>query len=292
MSQLLPSVFAEEAVAGLASLVRGRVPGDPSDRYFQHNWSALWRELAESGWTAAADGEAPGENGDFSLLELCFLAESWGRFLVPLPLVPTLVARRWSAGRPNPEVRLSYAVAEAGGVLVPHGESAGSVLTGKGLIDRSLLGSAGEIDTWAPSVPIGSYRFTEPGSPSVMLDAAALSASEAVGAAAALLQRTVDYAKVREQFGRPIGTLQAIKHQLADLHCELELARAGIAWSCAERESISAATPAVLAHCLTIAEGCVQIHGGIGYTWESGIHWYYRHVMALRRLVVAAVAAP
>lgn len=291
MTQLLPSTFAEEAWAGLSSLVRGRVPGDPNDRYFQHDWSTLWRELADSGWTTAADGVSPGQDGEFSLLELCSLAESWGAFLVPLPLVTTLVARRWLGDRPGPDVRLSYALAEPGTAVVAYGESADAVLTAQGLVDRGSLGSACDVDEWAPSVPISIYPLADVGSAAVRLDAATLAASEAVGAATTLLHRTVEYAKVREQFGRPIGSLQAIKHKLANLHCELELARAGIAWSCAEPEAVQAAAPAVLGHCLTIAEGCVQAHGGIGYTWEAGVHWYYRHVMALRRLVVAAIAA-
>ncbi len=290
MPQLLPSTFAEEAVDGLASLVRGRVPSDPNDLYFRHDWSGLWRELTNSGWTSAADGPEPGRDGEFSPLELCLVAESWGRFLVPLPLVQTLLARRWASERPPAEARLSYAAIEAGAAIVVHGNSVSHVLTGDGLVERSSLGESTETDAWAPSVPISTLSQATAAPAQARLDACSLLASEAVGAAAALLQRTTEYVKVREQFGRPIGSFQAIKHKLANLHCDLELARAGIAWSCAEPEAAAWATPVVLERCLTIAEQCVQAHGGIGYTWESGLHWYYRHVMSLRRLVVAATA--
>ena len=122
-----------------------------------------------------------------------------------------------------------------------------------------------------------------------MTEGAILATAEAAGAAAAALQAAVEYAKVREQFGQPIGKFQAVKHRLANMHCSRELAASALAWACAEPDSAGRALRAALGHCLLVVEQAVQVHGGIGFTWEAAPHRYYRHVMSMRRLVLAAV---
>ena len=112
-----------------------------------------------------------------------------------------------------------------------------------------------------------------------------LLAAEQVGGAAAALQLAVDYAKVRVQYGRPIGSFQGIKHKCADLLTELEAARSaayGGLWALEsgdEREiRISAALAQVYASEMftLVAGGCVQIHGAIGFTWEHPAHLYFK----------------
>jgi alkylation response protein AidB-like acyl-CoA dehydrogenase len=286
--QLLPSPAVEEALEVLGALIRGRLPHDPNDAFFKHDWSGLWHELAEGGWTSLADGEAPGRDGDFSLLDLTAVAETWGGYLVPLPLMATLAVRRWGDGHTDPAQRLSFVAAEGTDALVVHGEATDAVASGAGLVARSALGAAASVDDWAASLPISVLAGAAAAPAGLRRDAAILAASEAVGAAAMVVRRSIDYAKLREQFGRPIGTFQAVKHSLANLHCNVELSRSAIAWAVAEPDGVPAATRAVFEHCLRIAEGCVQVHGGIGYTWEAPVHRYYRHVMSLRRVAAAA----
>jgi alkylation response protein AidB-like acyl-CoA dehydrogenase len=118
--------------------------------------------------------------------------------------------------------------------------------------------------------------------------AAVLASAETVGAMAHLFAMTLDHAKNRVAFGQPIGAFQAIKHQLADLSLRLECCRAclaaaaadldrGVAWA-AEAASIVKAFVADSATAL--AQGCLQIHGGIGFTWEHDLHLYYRRLAA------------
>ncbi len=109
-------------------------------------------------------------------------------------------------------------------------------------------------------------------------------AAEQLGGAARCLEMSVEYAKVREQFGRPIGSFQAIKHKCANLLVEVECGRSAVEHACAAVASRQpdAALAAALAHAYCsqafthAAKECIQIHGGIGYTWEHDAHLYLR----------------
>ncbi|MDT4915969.1 MAG: hypothetical protein QOH89_669 [Pseudonocardiales bacterium] len=109
------------------------------------------------------------------------------------------------------------------------------------------------------------------------LDAAVVAlAAEQVGAAAAVLEMTVAYSKVRHQFGRPIGSFQALKHRMADLYVLLEAAR-----SAAHAAGAGTVHPSVAkAYCSeafqTIAGEAIQLHGGIAITWEHDAHLYFK----------------
>lgn len=285
-AQLIPTTLCEEATDAFADLLKGRADGGLNDDHFARDWSPLWDELARDGWTAIAD--AP--DGEFSLLDLTAFARTWGRYLVPLPLIPTLVVRRALATPPEPGARLTYAVAEPEVTLLPYGTSAERVLTADGLVQAAALAEVLGVDDWAASVPVTLLPVsTGPAGAAVGRDGAILAAAEAVGAAGAVLRLSVDYAKVREQFGQPIGRFQAIKHRLATMHCEVELATSALAWACFEPDKAGRALTVALGHCLRVAEGAVQVHGGIGYTWEAVPHRYYRHIMSTRRIVAAAV---
>jgi alkylation response protein AidB-like acyl-CoA dehydrogenase len=114
--------------------------------------------------------------------------------------------------------------------------------------------------------------------------AAAALACEQVGGAARVLESTVDYVKVREQFGRPIGSFQAVKHKLADMLVELESARSAAYYAASAVESGSADLPLAASiaktYCSTayyhIAAESIQLHGGIGFTWEHPAHLYFK----------------
>ena len=286
-AQLIPSELAEEATGALAALLRGRVSSTPDEEHFARDWAPLWDELARDGWTAIADRG----DSEFSLLDLTSFAQMWGCYLVPLPFVATLAVRRHLPAPRDPADRLTYAVAEPEAVLVPHGPAAAAVLTGDGLAEMAALPGPAGTDAWAASAPVTILPAgLAPADAEAARDAAILAAAEAVGAATEVLRRSVAYAKLREQFGQPIGRFQAVKHRLANMHCDAELAASAVAWACFEPDDTPRALRAALAGCLRVAEQAVQVHGGIGYTWEAAPHRYYRHIMAMRRIVVAGAA--
>ncbi|MFJ8465481.1 acyl-CoA dehydrogenase family protein [Streptomyces swartbergensis] len=110
--------------------------------------------------------------------------------------------------------------------------------------------------------------------------AAACLAAEAVGAADRVLERTVEYVGQREQFGRPVGSFQAVKHRLADVYVQVQAARSAAyyaAWAAAQGERVCglALAQAIQALRRAAAEG-IQLHGGIGFTWEHEAHLYFK----------------
>ncbi|NUQ99026.1 MAG: acyl-CoA dehydrogenase [Streptomyces sp.] len=110
--------------------------------------------------------------------------------------------------------------------------------------------------------------------------AAAVLACEAVGAADHALERTVEYVKQREQFGRAIGSFQAVKHRLADVYVQVQAARSAAyyaAWATAHGERVGGLALAQALEALrgAAAEG-IQLHGGIGFTWEHEAHLYFK----------------
>ncbi|MEU6072107.1 MULTISPECIES: acyl-CoA dehydrogenase family protein [Streptomyces] len=110
---------------------------------------------------------------------------------------------------------------------------------------------------------------------------AAVLAAEAVGAADRALERTVEYVKQREQFGRLIGSFQAVKHRLADVYVQVQAARSAAyyaAWATAARgERVGGLALAQALKALRTAAGeGIQLHGGIGFTWEHEAHLYFK----------------
>ncbi len=117
------------------------------------------------------------------------------------------------------------------------------------------------------------------------LDQAAIAlANESVGGAQRVLEMAVDYAKVRVQFGRPIGSFQAIKHKCADLLLEIELAKSAAYYAAAAAAEDDPEVPALAALAKSLCSDTylhaaaenIQIHGGIGFTWEHDAHLYFK----------------
>jgi alkylation response protein AidB-like acyl-CoA dehydrogenase len=120
---------------------------------------------------------------------------------------------------------------------------------------------------------------------STVLDLAAVAlAAEQVGGAQRCLDMAVEYAKVRVQFGRPIGSFQAIKHKCADMLLEVESAKSAAyyaGWCAAEmNEELPSVASLAKAYCseayFHAAAENIQIHGGIGFTWEHPAHLYFK----------------
>ncbi|MGW9207626.1 acyl-CoA dehydrogenase family protein [Embleya sp. NPDC055664] len=125
-------------------------------------------------------------------------------------------------------------------------------------------------------------------------------AAEAVGGAGRCLEATVEYTKGRVQFGRPIGSFQAIKHRCADLYVEVETARSALyyaAWAATEAEAAGLGSPGELAVMAPlamttataayrhVAEEMIQLHGGVGFTWEYDCHLYLKRAITSAHLL-------
>ena len=133
-------------------------------------------------------------------------------------------------------------------------------------------------------------------------------AAEMLGAARRCLEMAVDYAKVREQFGQPIGSFQAIRHRCAEMLLDVENSHAAVyyaAWSLehgADDGALSAsmAKAYVSEAARKVCGDAIQVHGGIGFTWEYDLHLYFKRAKALepmygdadyhRELIVRRVA--
>jgi len=136
----------------------------------------------------------------------------------------------------------------------------------------------------APATRVGADRDATEWLAEVTNLVLAALAAEQIGGAARCLDLAVEYAKVRQQFGRPIGSFQAIKHKCANLLLEVESGRSAVyhASAAVAGHQPDAALAAALAYAYCsqafthAAKECIQIHGGIGYTWEHDAHLYLR----------------
>ncbi|HWB66059.1 MAG TPA: acyl-CoA dehydrogenase family protein [Mycobacteriales bacterium] len=276
--------------------------------------SELWHEMVAQGWPLLALAESDGGLG-LTFVEVAVLAEQVGRHVAPAPYLDTALcafALARSGAAPGLLERLTNggvgAVAwHAGGAAVPvpfapvadvliiAGPSGvtGFELT-PGAIDAvpviDLTRVAGVVDpaAMAGGVPLGGADLA-----AELLDRAAVGLSaELVGGAARMLEVSVDYAKVREQFGRPIGSFQAVKHRCADMHVDVEGMTAAAyyaAWAVsAAADDAGLAASTAKSWCADagtrVMASALQVHGGIGFTWEHDLHLYLKRTELSARL--------
>ncbi len=139
-----------------------------------------------------------------------------------------------------------------------------------------------------PAEPLGEVGAGAAALRATLDEAAIALANESVGAAQRVLETAVEYAKTRVQFGRPIGSFQAIKHKCADLLLEIELAKSTAYYAAAalaeDSDEVAAVAALAKAMCsdafLRAAAENIQIHGGVGFTWEYDAHLYFRRAKA------------
>jgi alkylation response protein AidB-like acyl-CoA dehydrogenase len=229
-------------------------------------------------WCLSGDGSIELGNVDVSVSDLdddgCVVLQGVARFVQGAPGADLLlVAARAAAG-----VSLVLVSLPASGVTVKPmagidlSRRFGEVHFDDVAVHRSnIVGALGGADT-----AIGR----------ALQVATVVQAAEIVGAGEALLERTVQYAKDRVQFGRPIGSFQALKHRLADMLIELEGARAAAryaAFAMADErddrdEAVAVAGSYVRDAIAHLCGESLQLHGGIGFTWEHDVHLYLRRV--------------
>ncbi|MBN9739303.1 MULTISPECIES: acyl-CoA dehydrogenase family protein [unclassified Pseudonocardia] len=279
------------AAEGLRDVLGGILGGSPITDYAEAE-PLDWEVLRDGGWDELGVPEEAGGAGA-SLRDLTEVALAWGAYCAPSPLIETILAKRWSAAARDQAGPVTVAVpAVGGGAVAPFGAVA-RVLSGLGAgPDGFLDPPQGLADAFALTL-----RPVPCAIPTVFADEAArelavLWAAEGVGAARRCLLDAVEYAKGRKQFGVPIGSFQAIKHRAAHTLELTERAETAVLWAAADSytegaESIG--TRRLLLHALStsqeVVESCIQIHGGMGFTWEMGVHVYLRHVITLREFV-------
>ncbi len=271
--------------------------------FLEANPDAPLSELRELGWLGVSVPEERG-GGGLSFVDEAILVEEAGRALYSGPFLTTAVVLP-----ALPEVDDNAWSVELDG-LVPHLDSVDRVLAQ----DGSAVEAAGEtLPTVDETRPLGRlvsdrHKLDLAADPEpVHLRLLAGLAVEAVGVAQKALELAVEYVSQREQFGKKIGIYQAVSHPLADTYVETELARSlayWAAWCVAEDdEQAPVAVAAAKSFCAETAvaacERSIQVHGGIGFTWEHVLHRYYKraqwidafggHAAMQRELVAAAL---
>jgi alkylation response protein AidB-like acyl-CoA dehydrogenase len=295
----------------------------------------LWTTAAELGWFGLSLGESAGGAG-YGLPEAMVLFGELGRTLAVGPWLGTVLAAEGLAVRrrdgflpsllagrervalvDDPADRLgrdAHVSGEVVGVVDGADATAFLVLGGRSvrLVREGgvVTGSSRSID---PSRRLATVRFERASGDVLELGAVALrgracvlAAAEAAGVAERALEMSVEYAKIREQFGRPIGSFQAIKHRCADMAVRAEVARSTVTYAAVavQEDAPDAALSVHIAKTLATdaalvnATDNIQNHGGIGYTWEAEPHLYLKrarlleHVLGTRTEHLDAIAAP
>ncbi|MGV0874629.1 acyl-CoA dehydrogenase IpdE2 [Mycolicibacterium sp. XJ879] len=262
----------------------------------------LWQLLCEQVGAAAlvVPEELGGAGGE--LADAAVVLEELGKALVPTPLLGTTLAELALLAADEPDTaalegltegtRLGAVVFDADYVI--NGDVADVVIAADGeRLTRWTDFSAEHVETMDLTRRLARIQPRDTADvgadPGLADTAAILLAAEQIGAASRCLDLTVQYTKERVQFGRPIGSFQALKHRMADLYVTVQSARAVV------DEAISApsATSAALAR-VTASEGfskvaaeAVQMHGGIAITWEHDIQLYFKRAHGSSQLLGA-----
>ncbi|BAN29584.1 FadE34 protein [Mycobacterium avium subsp. hominissuis TH135] len=289
-------------------------------------WRPVFARLAELGiFGVAVPEEAGGAGG--SVEDLCAMVEEAAKALIPGPVATTALATLVVS---DAELLAALAAGERFAGLALQGDITfdGAASTASGTLPFALGAADGGVlllpadgrwlvvDTASDGVhiePLAATDFSRPlarvvldSAPATVLAqtpgrveelAATVLAAEAAGITRWSLQTAVDYAKVREQFGKPIGSFQAIKHLCAEMLCraeQAEVAAADAARAAAEDDPAQFSLAAALAAATAITavkanvKDCIQVLGGIGCTWEHDAHLYLRRAHAIGRFLGGA----
>lgn len=256
---------------------------------------AIWQGLVDMGLPGLCVPESAGGLG-LGLLDAALIAVECGRFCLAEPLVDTaFVAAPLLAGTPaNGEILAQIATGSARIALAhPLNPWIADLGTATHWLGTALspVTSAALSPATASVDPLRNLSAPlETGENPALLNLAALmSAAQLIGLAEAMLQQATDYAKIRSQFGQPIGAFQAVKHQLASAAVALEFARPAV-WVAAQAlQDGLASTSAAVSHAkiaagdaaTSIAETAIQVHGAMGYTYEVDLHFWMKRSWAL-----------
>jgi alkylation response protein AidB-like acyl-CoA dehydrogenase len=287
--------------------------------------AALAAELAELGWPGIAISERHGGLG-LGSVEVAVLLEELGYAVAGPPLLATVGAAfvlaaagsdaqrdEWLPRIAAGEIAAALGTARDGvAELVPDGAGADLVVLVEDAVPAAsatlLTAADAEVQAVATIDPTRGYaRVTAapgageplPGNPSPGVQRAAIAvAAELTGICQRALDDTVAYAGEREQFGRPIGSFQAVAHRCAEMLLATESARSaayGGAWA-ADADPAGLPFAAALAKSVASAAAleatasAIQAHGGVGFTWEADLHWLYKRAQLDAQLLGGAGA--
>lgn len=238
----------------------------------------IWQGLVEMGLTGLLVPEAQGGLG-MGLIEAALIAAECGRACVAEPLVDTsFVGVPWLVARGQTE-GLEAVVAGERRIALPHAIN-------------PWVADADEGSRLESVDPLRNLRARTNGATAdpVLLDlGAVMSAAQLVGLADAMLAQATEYAKIRTQFGQPIGAFQAIKHQLASCVVAIEFAKPVVWRAAAAMEArdehasvfVSHAKLAATDAAIATGETAIQVHGAMGYTYEVDLHFWMKRSWAL-----------
>ena len=264
LSEELGRHLAPVPFAG-TNLALGALRGGPRHELLDGVELAQWGERLASGdavgalvWSSAADGPRATERA--------------GTWVVSGRTDPVVYA-------PRADVLVTCAATDRGQLLFALAPSAGRRPRSEPAMDRTRSIARLELHD-EPAVCIGGADDVE----AVIDRAAAVLSAEMLGAADHVLQMTVSYAKDRVQFGRPIGSFQAVKHRCADMLVDVEGMRSAAyyaAWAVGAGDpDASTAASAAKVWCSDasrrVMASALQVHGGIGFTWEHDLHLYLK----------------
>jgi alkylation response protein AidB-like acyl-CoA dehydrogenase len=234
---------------------------------------AQWNEMVALGWPDIAE---------LGTVEMVVVAEELGYALAPTPLQSTWAAGLLGASLSDGQrgaVVVDGLAFDAGGadVLV---DWDGAVVTGAGVEPARALDPTRRLFR----VSGGERSPLEGDAERGRLRATVMNAAESVGVAERAMEMAVAYAKERKQFGRPIGTNQAVSHMCAQMLLEVEGARSAVYWAAwaldHEPETAALATACAKAYAgdagRRVPRAALQVHGGIGFTWEHDLHFFLK----------------
>lgn len=282
-------------------------------------WRKIYDGISELGLFGVAVAEEHGGAGG-SVVDLCAMVDEAARALIPGPVATTALAtlvvtdpallQALSAGQLTAGATLSATLREDSGRVSGTAEHVLGAL-GSGLLLLPVGEHVVVVDAGADGVVVEPLEATDFSRPlaRVTLDsvpatrlavsrqefadlAATLFAAEAAGIAKWTLDTAADYAKVREQFGKPIGSFQAIKHMCAEMLLrsqQIAVAAADAAVAASDPRQLSIAAAVAAAAGIDAAKGnakdCIQVLGGIGITWEHDSHLYLRRAYGIAQFL-------
>ena len=286
---------------------------------------SVWREMCEMGWVGLLVSEDNGGSG-LGVQEFCALTEELGASLVPEPLIPAAMAAMLLPSDALPAVlsgariilpawqEKPHSIDVAGGTIVGNGKVSGKKLfipmaagadaflvtsaTGLALVERGAPGVHIEIGTTQDGGNYGALTLDNAPAEIIQGDAAAALEVAAMATSAYLLGVmdrvfgiTLEYLRTREQFGRKIGSFQALQHRSADLKLQVALTRATVNAAAATQDNsqderarkaaVSRAKARASDAASEVTRGCIQLHGGIGYTDAADPGLFLRKMMVL-----------
>jgi len=264
----------------------------------------LWKAMADQGWTGV---ELPEDQGGLGLgvVEAAVLAEQVGAHVAPAPFLENLLAAGALAGTDAAETWLERlvtgdaiaCVAWRPDIPVPYAPSADVAVVIKEeevlLVDLTVGAAIAREPAMDLTRPLGWLRLDGRNATSIggqeqatrLFDrGATLYAAALLGGAARVLDMATEYAKERVQFGKPIGSFQAVKHRCADMLVDVEGMRSTVYWAAwclsAQDEEASIAASTAKTWCSDAARRVMasglQVHGGVGFTWEHDLHLFLK----------------